>query len=292
MAFAQKPIEGVSMLDSFDDAQAKSAHTVQYYEIYGNRGIYKDGWYATTLHKVAWEAKPRSSYADDKWELYNTAEDFSCANDLAAKYPDKLKEMQAAFMAEAIKYNVLPLDDRAQERFNATLAGRPDFMGGRTSLTLYPGHGRDEGERLHRREEPEFLDHRRPRDTAERCLGRHPRTRWRALRLEPLRQGRQAHVCLQLPGRRDDHRFQGAPARRPCHRHLRFRLRRAASPARAAPGRSRSTGKRSAPADSSAPFRSSTALETADVGMDLYTAVTADYAKATTSSPERSRRSR
>ena len=73
---AQKPIEGVSMLGKFNDAQAKSAHTVQYYEIYGNRGIYKDGWYAATLHKVSWEPKPRSTYADDKWELYNTAEDF------------------------------------------------------------------------------------------------------------------------------------------------------------------------------------------------------------------------
>ena len=77
--------------------------------------------------------------AEDKWELYNTAEDFSCAIDLAAKDPDKLKEMQDAFMAEAVKYNVLPLDDRVQERFNATIAGRPDFMGGRTSLTVYPG---------------------------------------------------------------------------------------------------------------------------------------------------------
>jgi arylsulfatase len=135
----QKPLEGVSMLASFTDAQAKSAHTVQYYEIYGNRRIYKDGWYATTLHKVAWEPKPRSSFAEDKWELYNTAEDFSCANDLAAKEPARLKEMQGAFMAEAIKHNVLPLDDRVQERFNATIAGRPDYMGGRTSLTVYPG---------------------------------------------------------------------------------------------------------------------------------------------------------
>ena len=93
----QKPIEGVSMLGSFTNAQAKSAHTVQYYEFAGNRGIYKDGWYAMTLHKVAWEAKPRSSYADDKWQLYNTAEDFSCAVDLSAKYPDKLKELQETF---------------------------------------------------------------------------------------------------------------------------------------------------------------------------------------------------
>ena len=136
---AQKPIEGVSMLTSFTDAQAKSPHTVQYYEIYGNRGIYLDGWYAATLHKVAWEANPRSSFAEDEWQLFNTAEDFSCAVDLAAKEPAKLKELQELFLAEAIKHNALPLDDRTFMRFNATIAGRPDYMGGRTSLTLYPG---------------------------------------------------------------------------------------------------------------------------------------------------------
>jgi arylsulfatase len=135
----QRPMEGVSMLGSFTDAQAKSAHTVQYYEILGNRGIYKDGWYAATLHKVSWEAKPRSSFAEDKWELFNTVEDFSCSNDLAAKYPDRLKEMQAAFQEEAVKYNVLPLDERVMERFSPTIAGRPDYMGGRTSLALFPG---------------------------------------------------------------------------------------------------------------------------------------------------------
>ena len=88
---------------------------------------------------MSWEAKPRGSFAEDKWELYNTAEDFSCSNDLAAKEPAKLKEMQDACMAEAIKHNVLPLDDRVMLRFNATLAGRPDYMAGRTSLVLYPG---------------------------------------------------------------------------------------------------------------------------------------------------------
>ena len=135
----QSPMEGVSMVYSFNDAQAKSPHTVQYAEFQGNRGIYKDGWYATSLHKVAWEAQPRSPFDQDKWELYNTTEDFSCANDLAAKNPDKLKEMQAAFLTEAVKYNVLPLDDRVYERFNPAVAGRPDLMAGRTSLTVYDG---------------------------------------------------------------------------------------------------------------------------------------------------------
>src|SRR5713226_4936450 len=135
----QKPIEGVSMVYSFTDAQTKSPHTVQYTEFAGNRGIYKDGWYATTLHRAPWEAQPRSTFDQDKWGLYNTAEDFSCANDLAAKNPDKLKEMQGTFLTEAVKYNVLPLDDRVYERFNPAVAGRPDLLAGRTSLTVYSG---------------------------------------------------------------------------------------------------------------------------------------------------------
>jgi arylsulfatase A-like enzyme len=135
----QSPMEGVSMVYSFSDASAKSPHTVQYAEFIGNRGIYKDGWYATALHKVAWEAQPRSTLDKDNWELFNTMEDFSCANDLAAKNPEKLKELQAAFLTEAAKYKVLPLDDRVYERFNAAVAGRPDLMGGRTSLTVFEG---------------------------------------------------------------------------------------------------------------------------------------------------------
>jgi arylsulfatase A-like enzyme len=135
----QKPIEGVSMVYTFTDGQAKSPHTVQYAEFAGNRGIYKDGWYALTLHTVPWESQPRTTFDQDKWELYNTADDFSGANDLAAKDPEKLKEMQVAFLTEAVKYNVLPLDDRTQARFNPAIAGRPDVMGGRTSLTVYEG---------------------------------------------------------------------------------------------------------------------------------------------------------
>src|SRR5258708_10054441 len=135
----QSPMKVVSIAYSFSDAQVNSPHTVQYFEFQGNRGIYKDGWYATSLHKVAWEAQPRTTFDQDKWELFNTTQDFSCANDLGAKNPDKLKEMQQAFLTEAVKYNVLPLDDRVYERFNPTIAGRPDLMGGRTSLTVYEG---------------------------------------------------------------------------------------------------------------------------------------------------------
>jgi arylsulfatase A-like enzyme len=135
----QTPIEGVSMLYTFDDAKADSRHKIQYFEIFGNRAIYADGWFAGTLHRAPWEMKPRVALLDDKWELYDTRVDFSQANDLAAQNPAKLKELQDLFMKEAVKYRVLPIDDRVVERVNAELAGRPDLMGGRMSLTLYPG---------------------------------------------------------------------------------------------------------------------------------------------------------
>src|SRR5580700_9457738 len=135
----QTPIEGVSLAYTFADAKAPSRHTTQYFEIFGNRAIYQDGWLAGTVHRAAWEFKPRTTLENDKWELYDTRTDFSLANDLAAKNPAKLKEMQDLFMTEAVKYSVLPLDDRTLERLNAALVGRPDLMAGRTSLTVYQG---------------------------------------------------------------------------------------------------------------------------------------------------------
>ena len=135
----QRPIEGTSMVYSWQQAEAKSPHTTQYFEIFGNRGIYNDGWFAGTIHKAPWEAKPRHPLAEDVWELYDMSKDFSQANDLAASNPEKLKEMKDLFMKEGEKYHVLPIDDRTIERVNAKLAGRPDLMAGRTSLTVYPG---------------------------------------------------------------------------------------------------------------------------------------------------------
>ena len=136
---AQTPIEGVSLAYTFADAKASSRHTTQYFEIFGNRAIYHDGWLAGTVHRAAWEFKVRRPLGEDIWELYDTRTDFSLANDLAAKNPDKLKELQALFLTEAVKYSVLPLDDRTLERLNGALVGRPDLMAGRTSLTVYPG---------------------------------------------------------------------------------------------------------------------------------------------------------
>jgi len=136
----QRPMEGVSMMYSFDDPDAADRHMVQYFEIMGNRGVYVDGWFAGTVHMYPW-ADPRNTLEGDEWELYHVAEDFSMSNNLAAKHPDKLKELQEVFLAEAVKYKVLPIDDRRILRANAELAGRPTLMGDRTSLTVYEGLG-------------------------------------------------------------------------------------------------------------------------------------------------------
>jgi len=136
---AQDPIEGTSFLYSFDDAAAKEKHTVQYFEMFGNRAIYKDGWYARTIHRAAWNQKPYTSLTEDKWELYNSNEDFSLSNDIASQNADKLKELQALFMSEGEKYHVLPIDDRLLIRTDAKAVGRPDVMGERTSVTYGAG---------------------------------------------------------------------------------------------------------------------------------------------------------
>ncbi len=136
----QHPMDGVSMLYSADDAKAKDRHTTQYFEMFGNRGIYHDGWVACTRHSIPWLTGPKlPALTDDVWELYNVNEDFSQANNLAAKFPEKLKELQDLFIEEAIENHVLPIDDRRVERFNPSLAGRPDLMNGRKSLTVYEG---------------------------------------------------------------------------------------------------------------------------------------------------------
>lgn len=135
----QIPIEGTSMAYSFNNANAAERHTIQYFEMFGNRALYLNGWYARTIHRAPWEVSDLPPLEDDVWELYNSREDFSLVNNLASKYPEKLEEMKDLFMAEAEKYHVLPIDDRVIVRMNAEVAGRPDIMAGRTSLTLYEG---------------------------------------------------------------------------------------------------------------------------------------------------------
>ncbi len=135
----QRPIEGVSMEYSFDNGTAPDARKTQYFEMIGNRAVYHDGWFAGTIHKAPWELQPRRPLAEDIWELYNVNEDFSQSTDLAAENPAKLEELKKIFMEEAVKYNVLPIDDRSIERLDPAIAGRPDLMNGRTKLELYEG---------------------------------------------------------------------------------------------------------------------------------------------------------
>jgi arylsulfatase len=132
-------MDGISMLYSTNDANAADKRTTQYFEMFGNRGIYHNGWVACTRHSIPWLMTKLPPLTDDVWELYNVNEDFSQATNLAAKNPQKLKELQAVFMKEAVRNHVLPIDDRRSERFNPSLAGRPDLMNGRRSLTVYPG---------------------------------------------------------------------------------------------------------------------------------------------------------
>jgi arylsulfatase A-like enzyme len=139
----QKPIEGVSMMYSFNDAKAADRHETQYFEMFGNRGIYHKGWTAVTRHKTPWllvgETVP--AFDDDNWELYDTTKDWSQANNLAKQMPDKLHHLQRLWLIEATRYNVLPLDDRVAERMNPDLAGRPILIKGKTQI-LFGGMGR------------------------------------------------------------------------------------------------------------------------------------------------------
>ncbi len=136
----QRAMDGVSMAYTFDNADAPGRRVTQYFEMFGNRAIYNDGWFARTIHRAPWERAPRRSLEDDSgWELYDDRNDFSLVNDLSARYPQKLEDLKALFLAEAKRNHALPIDDRVLERVNAELVGRPDLMGDRTSITLAEG---------------------------------------------------------------------------------------------------------------------------------------------------------
>ncbi len=137
---AQRPMDGVSMLYSARDAKAADRRRTQYFEMFGNRGIYHEGWVAATRHSIPWIAGVTlPPFSEDVWELYHVDRDFSQAKDLAKSNPEKLAELQAIFMQEAVRNHVLPLDDRRVERFNPSIAGRADLLDGRKTLTVYPG---------------------------------------------------------------------------------------------------------------------------------------------------------
>jgi arylsulfatase A-like enzyme len=139
----QEPIHGVTMAYSFDDAGADERRQTQYFEMFGNRGIYHKGWTAVTKHATPWllVGQEKPAFDDDVWELYDTNTDWTQSNDLAKEQPDKLHELQRLFQIEATKYNVLPLDDRGIERALPEIAGRPTLVKGDRQL-LYGGMGR------------------------------------------------------------------------------------------------------------------------------------------------------
>ena len=137
----QAPIEGTSMVYSFNDIDATERHRTQYFEVFVNRGIYHQGWTAVTRHQTPWGVgEELPAFDDDVWELYRP-DDWTQANDVAAVEPQRLHDLQRLFLLEAAKYNVFPLDDRRYERFNPDLAGRPQLVKGNTQL-LFGGMGR------------------------------------------------------------------------------------------------------------------------------------------------------
>jgi len=138
---AQKPLDGVSMVYTFDSATAPGRRRSQYFEMFINRGIYHDGWWAASRTGIPWESTPNETIDPDTatWELYDLDEDFSQANDLAASHPKQLRELQDLWWAEAARHAVLPLDGRKTPRLSAELQGRPSLAGKRTSFTYYPG---------------------------------------------------------------------------------------------------------------------------------------------------------
>lgn len=138
----QKPMQGVPMNDTFDAADAPERHDTQYFEIFGNRGIYRKGWSAITKHRTPWQTVGDVGIAfdDDVWELYDGSSDWTQANDLSKINPAKLHELQRLFVIEATRNNVLPLDDRSFERVLPEISGRPETIHGNTQLLL-PGMG-------------------------------------------------------------------------------------------------------------------------------------------------------
>jgi arylsulfatase len=131
----QVPMQGVSIAYSFEDAKAPERRETQYFEMFGNRGIYHKGWTAVTRHRTPWlmtEQAPQ--FDDDVWELYDTNKDWSQAHDLSKQMPDKLHDLQRLWLIEATRNGVLPLDDRTAERFNSDIAGRPVLISGNSQV--------------------------------------------------------------------------------------------------------------------------------------------------------------
>ena len=168
----QSPMEGTSMLYTFDEPDAAERHDLQYFEMFGNRGIYYKGWSAVTKHRTPWVMVGGvvPAFDDDVWELYDGNVDYSQARDLAAEQPERLHELQRLWLIEAVKYNVLPIDDRTAERLNPDIAGPADAHP-RQLAAAVRRHGPTLREQRRQHQEQVVLRHRR---------GRGPRRRRRA----------------------------------------------------------------------------------------------------------------
>ena len=139
----QSPMEGTSMLYTFNEADAPERHDLQYFEMFANRGIYHKGWSAVTKHRTPWVmvGGKLPAFDEDVWELYDGSSDYSQAHNLVAEQPDRLATLQRLWLIEATKYNVLPMDDRTSERLVPEMAGRPTLIRGNSQL-FFPGMGR------------------------------------------------------------------------------------------------------------------------------------------------------
>ena len=195
----QSPYEGAEhALHASTTPTRRSGTTTQYFEMFCNRGIYHNGWSAVTKHRTPWEMKGGKlpAFDDDVWELYDGNKDWTQAKNLAKEMPEKLHELQRLWLIEAVKYNVLPLDDRQIERFVPELAGRPTLIKGNTQ-TLYGGMGRLSENSVITIKNKSFAVTADVEVPAKGAEGVHHRPGRPIRRLEPLRQGRQGQVPLQ-----------------------------------------------------------------------------------------------
>ena len=135
----QQPMNGIAMNYSFDDAAAPNRKKRQYYEMFGNRAMWSDGWKAVTLHakRMPWQLNVTQPFEDDEWELYHVAEDFSASTNVAAQYPEKLEELKKMFDEDAWKYNIYPLYDDMIKR----LAVQQDRLFGDRKEFIYYAPG-------------------------------------------------------------------------------------------------------------------------------------------------------
>ncbi|WP_308238328.1 sulfatase-like hydrolase/transferase [Phenylobacterium sp. J367] len=194
----QTPLHGVSMAYSFDDPEAADRHETQYFEMFGNRGIYHRGWTAVTRHKTPWlligEAVP--AFDDDVWELYDTTQDWTQAKDLSKQFPEKLHELQRLWLIEAVKYNVLPLDDDLGKRLNPRHRRAPGADPRRHPAALR-GHGPARRERRAEHQEQVPRGHGGDRRRAGTGPWRHHRPGRQHRRLVAVRAAGPAEVLLQ-----------------------------------------------------------------------------------------------